>query len=254
VQKQRERDHFHEFSELYLLPEGDIDDNRENPDFLIRSSHLTLGIEHVEYVREQKLGKGSGGSPLRIKEVKDSEFVLRVRKEFERKNSIPIVVSFTCPWERMPTNSNISQLADEAVALIEANLPEESHWKSVRPDTRLDFSESLEDYVASISICRPARISESIWLCGTQPFWHLQKTEIQALVLSKERNLSAYRSTCDDVWLLIVAPADYSSSMIDYPPEIATWSFSSDFSKVFLYDRIRHRIVCFAVTNRPHCP
>src|SRR5260221_7834462 len=96
IQKEKERSQFYEFKALYSgFPEGEIDDNSENPDFLIKTDNGVIGIEHVAYIREQKLGQKSGGSRLRKEENVANQFVQVAQNYFDSKISDPLIVDFS---------------------------------------------------------------------------------------------------------------------------------------------------------------
>src|SRR5258708_16173669 len=120
TQKQEERRHFYEFKALYAdFPEGEICDNRESPEFLIKTDNITIGIEHTRFFRQQKLGKRSGGSRLRGEDDNYAKLVQLVQSEFESKHAIPIVVRFLPYWGNLVKKADMKNLAKEAVALIE---------------------------------------------------------------------------------------------------------------------------------------
>jgi hypothetical protein len=253
TQKQEERRHFYEFKALYAdFPEGDICDKREEPDFLIKADKITIGIEHTRFFREQKLGKRTGGSPLRGEDDNYAKLVQSVQSKFESKHAIPVVVSFLPYWGNLVKKADMKNLTREALALIEVAIPQVSKYTTIGSEELADTS--LEEYLASITMARPAGATTSNWHFMGRGVPILAKGELQTIILGKEQRVNDYLNNCDEVWLLIVADGEHSSSMIDYSTDNITrmtrWSFQTGFAKVLLYDRLRQRVIPFLVTHR----
>ena len=253
TQKQDECRHFYEFKALYVdFPEGDIRDKREEPDFLIKTDKIMIGIEHTGFFREQELGKRSGGSPLRGEEDNYAKLGQLMQSKFETKNPIPLVVSFLWYWGKLVKKADMENLAKEALALIEVAIPQVSKYTTIGPEQLADTS--LEEYLASITMARPTGATTSNWHFMGRTVPILTKGELQTIIFGKEQKVNHYLSNCDEVWLLIVADSEHSSSMIDYSTHEITrmmrWSFQTGFAKVLLYDRLRQRVIPLLVTHR----
>jgi hypothetical protein len=192
IQKEEERVHFYEFKKLYSgFPQGTVDDNREEPDFLIKTTNAVIGVEHIDYIRDAKMGSQSGGSLLRKAEISRDEFVKTVEKHFNAKHLEPLIVSFSWYGNKLPDKRSMTNLAEYTVRIIESELPLKlSSYKSIDPE-KLENT-PLEDCLHSITISRPAKLERSSWLNNEIGWTELQTDEIYDLVSGKEKKIDSY--------------------------------------------------------------
>src|SRR6266487_1091794 len=122
LKKKKERDLLLEFKALYSeFPRGEITDS-EPPDFLIATDNGIIGIELEDYIRGYRLGKGSGGSPIRQSESNQAEFLQATQNIYEAKQLEPLIVDFSCSGYNLIKRSDIKILAEYTVRLIEMAL------------------------------------------------------------------------------------------------------------------------------------
>lgn len=240
-QKKIERDLLLEFKRLYSeFPRGEIKDS-EAPDFLVVTNEGVIGIEIARYFRGQKMGQGSGGSPIRQVETNEEEFLRVAQNIYEAKQLEPLIVDFHWYGNKRIGHKDVNLLAEKAIQLIEVALPlKTSTYVSVEHE-QLEAT-PLEEYLSSILLSRPAGLKSSRWLNNGKSFWELREDELQSLITSKEGKLDQYLQKCGMVWLLIVATGERTSSTVDFPDGKFTRVFKTKFSKVFLYDRGRQKI------------
>lgn len=240
-QKKKERDLLLEFKTLYSeFPNGEIDDD-ESPDFLISGDEGSIGIEIEEYIRGQKMGKGSGGSPIRQVENNQSEFLRVAQNIYQAKQLEPLIVDFSWYGNKHVDHKDIRLLAEYVVGLIVAILPLNTS-SQVRIGREQFDDTPLEEYLSSIFLSKPVGLKSSKWNNYGTAFWGLGIDEIENLISSKERKIHQHLEKCSQVWLLIVADGEQTSSTVDFSNDQFTRIFQTKFSKVFLYDRPRQKI------------
>jgi hypothetical protein len=231
--KIRERRFLDEFSNNYPeFPEGEIVDS-ESPDFLIKQKERIVGVEIVDFIR----GQDKGESADRRNEVLWQKIADEARKRFEAKSDIPLMVHFF--WNNRYTlrQSEISQLADNAVSLIEKSVPEKL-FESIRiGNDELDET-LLEKVCHFITVCRVRNEKQSLWSFISSGWTEVQTNEIQHLLDSKNEKVADYLRNCNTVWLIIVADGRYISSNIDITSVAISHTYKTSFEKVFVYDRI----------------
>lgn len=235
--KVRERQFLDEFSSNYPeFPAGKIIDS-ESPDFLIEQSTKHIGIEIVDFIR----GQNKGESTDRRNEVLWQKIADEARKKFEAKFDTPLSVHFFWNNRYILRQSEISQLADCAVSLIERRIPEKL-FESVRIGYEELDNSFLEKVCHSIKILRVRNEKQSLWSFISSGWTEVQTNEIQYLLDSKNEKVSDYLQSCDTVWLIIVADGRYISSNIDITSASISHVYKSSFEKVFVYDRISKRV------------
>jgi len=231
--KARERQFLDEFSINYPeFPAGEVIDS-ESPDFLIEQNTKILGIEIVDFVR----GQSEGESSDRRNEVLWQKIADEARKKFEAKFDTPLLVHFFWNNRYILRQSEVSQLADSAVILIEKRIPEKL-FESVRIGYDELDNTLLEKVCHSITVWRVRNEKQSLWSFVSSGWTEVQTNEIQYLLDSKNEKMSDYLRSCDTVWLIIVADGHYISSNIDITSASISHVYKTSFEKVFVYDRI----------------
>jgi len=231
--KIRERQFIEEFSKNYPeFPAGKIVDH-ESPDFLIEHDSKIIGVEIVDYIR----GQIKGESAERRNEVLWQKVANEARKKFEAKFTDPLSVRFFWNPRHNLRQSEISQLADSAVEIIEKHVPVQL-FENIRIG-----SDELEGILIGtacnlISVWRARNEKKSLWSFVNAGFTEVRNNEIQHLLDSKNDKVQEYLRSCDTVWLIIVADGRYISSNIDTTSASISHVYKTSFEKVFVYDRI----------------
>ncbi len=231
--KARERHFLDEFATIYpAFPAGKIVD-RESPNFLIEQDAKIIGIEIVDYVR----GQNKGESEERRNEVLWQKVANEAKEKFEAKHNIPLLVHFLWNKHHNLRQSEISQLAVNAVNIIEKHVPIQL-FESVRIGSDELDNTLLEKVCHSIKAWRVRNEKQSLWSLISSGWIEVQTDEIQSLLVSKNGKVQEYLQVCDTVWLIIVADGRYISSNIDISSAVANTVYKSLFEQVFVYDRI----------------
>lgn len=236
--KVRERQFIEEFSKNYPeFPAGKIVDH-ESPDFLIEHDSKVIGIEIVDYIR----GQVKGESKERRNEVLWQKVADEARKKFEAKFTDPLLVHFFWNNRHILRQSEISQLADSAVEIIERHVPVQLFEKIRIGSDELEDT-LIETACHSISVLRVRNEKQSLWSFVSAGFTEVQNNEIQYLLDSKNDKVQDYLHSCDTVWLIMVADGRYISSNIDITSTAVNNVYETLFERVFIYDRISKIVI-----------
>ncbi len=230
--KARERLFLDEFATIYpAFPAGNIV-HRESPDFLIEQDTQVIGIEIVDYIR----GQNKGESEERRIEVLWQKVANEAKQKFEAKYNIPLLVHFHWNKHYVLRQSEISQLADNAVNIMENFVPTQL-FENVRIGSDELDDTLLEKVCHSITVWKVRNEKQSLWSFIGSGWIEGQTNEIQYLLDSKDNKVQEYLRVCDKVWLIIVADGRYISSNIDISSAVANNAYKSSFEQVFVYDR-----------------
>lgn len=231
--KARERKFLYEVSQKYpAFPVGEITET-ESPDFLIKQNTKIIGIEIVDYIR----GQSKGESAERRNEVIWQKVANTAKETFESKHNIPLMIHFHWNQSHFLRQSEISQLANDVVQLVENHIPTQLFENLRISSDELDNTR-LENIVHFITITKVRNEKQSLWSFISSGWIEVQTNEIQHLIDTKNDKAQEYLRHCDEIWLIIVADGRYISSNIDLS-EVATNNvYTSLFEQVLVYDHI----------------
>lgn len=232
AKKARERLFLDEFATIVQnFPEGAIIES-EQPDFLIIKPNEIIGVEIVDYVR----GQSQGDSSDRRNEILWQRVADTARKKFERQHNEVLMVQFYwCPHQ-YPRQSEVEEIANEAVELIAKNIPSEIYGIFQVESSDLD-DKKITYYVSSIHITRVNNTNEALWTYVSAGFISITPNEVQQIINKKDKKVPEYLNKCQEVWLLVIADGIYISSSVGIPQEVLQQEFISRFFRVFLYNR-----------------
>jgi len=238
--KSLERAFLDEFRSVYPnFPSGHVEPE-ESPDFLVRSTGRTTGIEVTKYTR----GRRGSASPLRQGEEHRKRVAQLAREMFEKSSRarVPLMVHLSWFGRNPIQNSElIPQMAETIGRLVLANVPTVS-YKECQIESSLLDGTPLDGHIHSIHITRLNR-GRSVWAEVGVGFISGTVAEIQSILTSKEPQLMAYRSKCDHVWLLIVAESRGISTHLELTDEIRIHPFMSGFDSAFVLNRAHSEVV-----------
>jgi hypothetical protein len=233
TQNEREQySHILRFTESFRdFPEGFLcfDDN---PDVLIRTSEGMLGVEHTRLYwgnlkeqesledrivdRAKEMYKVSGGPPLRVNVLFDSNVRLSVK--------------------------DIDSIAASLNRLVCRYVPDVGEgfelegWRFVSRG----FSPSL----MMLFIDRPDKTSEMLWGVGRGGVVpDLPSDSIRKSILDKESKIARYLDKCSRVWLLIVEDGFAPSSYFDISEEVKKETYKSKFDRIFLFRNFCREVI-----------
>jgi len=231
--KARERKFLDEVAQIYpAFPTGEIIDT-ESPDFLIMQNAKITGIEIVDYVR----GQDQGESAERRNEVLWQKVADTAKEIFESKYDVPLMIHFHWNQRYFIRQSEISQLANDVVRLVENHIPTQL-FESIRIGSDELDGTLLENVAHFITITRARNEKQSLWSFISSGWIEVQTDEIQHLIDAKNDKAQEYLQRCGAVWLIIVADGRYITSNIDLPEAVANNIYISNFEQVLIYDRI----------------
>jgi hypothetical protein len=220
------------------FPVGEISQFEEPnfPDSIIGSGSFAVGIELVDYIREQN----SSGSRLRRYEKIHEKVVSRAKNEFERIFQIPLSVHLHWFHHKELGEAEADRLATEIAELVTTIIPDKAYeGVSIEP-----YEVGAIDYhITRLSVTRLRSSAKGGWSSVEAGFVEVDVNEFQALISSKDSKIDAYQRNCDSVWLLIVADGRYISSNAEIRNSVRQYSFESRFAKILFYDAASNCVV-----------
>jgi hypothetical protein len=242
AKKERERYYLERVKALYSdFPSGQIIET-ERPDFLIASDAGVVGIDLADYIREQ----GEKGSPLRHKEKVCDEIADMAQLTFESKNDVPLQVHFHWYWHRKPNTAERKEIANQVAELIDKHLPKEIYGRNyIDPDE--EGAAFLGDFLTRVSIMRLKPDAKRSWSNVEFGFVEVEAEDLQQLISSKEKNITAYRANCVAIWLVLVADATHISSSIEFNRSISQHIFATRFDRVLVYNHLNQSVVSLSI-------
>jgi hypothetical protein len=211
------------------FPAGAISKS-ENPDFLVRSSDHTIGIELTRLFRRPARGQ----SPLREQESLRERIAAVAKSRYDAMNRPPIHVSIHFNDQLALRKTEVSSLAGRLVELATRLTPdvggrseEEYDWLN-----RAYFPEQI----AAVTIHRPDVLRKSFWGIPSADYVHtLSRAEVQAEIDKKNGRINDYRLQCERVWLILCSRAEGLSSYLEFADDAITSSYRTSFDRVCLY-------------------
>lgn len=246
IKKARERQQLLEVAEIYeKFPIGNIIDS-ESPDFLIQSSDKIIGVELVDYVR----GQAAGDAPDRRNERLWEMIADEAKTVFESQHNESLEVIFHWYAHRYPRKSEISRLANEAVSIIEANIPLGlfEHIKVYKDQLG---EGKLSHFAFSLHIIRAKNSSQTMWSAINSGWPSVSQNELQTLIDKKDGKISEYLGNCDFVWLLVVADGGSISTLAHLETDVINSTYYSNFTNVLFYDQLDKKVLALNLVAKP---
>jgi len=228
--KPRERAHLEAFRRAYSgFPSGVICETEE-PDFVVQTPADTLGIEHTEFHWDE----GNGvGSERKAQESQQEKIVNAAVRLYESRNLPSVIVRIHWHPGVQLSRRRVRELRPQLADVVAAHLPKTS------PSVWINAEEewgSLPDAIMTVGITRLGDPTENQWV-STRGGWvpQLGMTDLERRNAEKESRLAAYRSRCDEVWLLIVADGRAPSSFGEFPEAVRRQELHSAFDRLFFF-------------------
>lgn len=242
--KQHEREILEEFQRVYPdFPSGEIIDSEE-PDFLILTDAIKIGIELMEYNKKEP--KNSKSSSIRQKESFHRSLANEARARFEEKYNVSLQVVFFGHGHLLSLNrKELDQLASGVAEMVASYIPSEVGGKirlgseelAQNIDTEGD-SISIGTVIHSIQIIRLSSGPEGIWSFSEVSWIDVDAEKIQSEIQAKEQKIGRYLQQCASVWLLIVTGEKYIATMASPLADLKQHCFISRFERIIVYDRL----------------
>jgi hypothetical protein len=243
-----ERYHLDRFRQAYPdFPQGSIEES-ESPDFLVRTSEQTVGIEIVEYVRGQGV---PGGSPQFKHETLGSRIGQRAATEFAAQSSLPVQVWFWLNHAAHLDKASAAALATGLADAVARSIPTATSGMTILEADDLQGT-VLEGVMRRVRILRWPGADSSCWMySGLVDYTGIAPEELQECIDRKDAKVDDYRSRCDRLWLLIVAAGRFSLAKTGSPIlEVHEHTFRSRFVKVIFFDSESGKAFTLCVTAR----
>ena len=213
----------------HTFPQGDII-NSEEPDFLIKSSPVTVGIELTQLYRSDSDTK----LPLQATENLRKQIVDRAQGLYNEGGGPPLWVTVCFSLVSQLRKSLVPELAARIAHLVAAT--------HVCIDDRIELEAewhllNFPDEIDSIHIRRLPILTEGFWntwSSGWVPTYN--PDQLQKIIESKEKRIPSYRGRCNLVWLVIVVGGFAISSTVNFANSVYNHSYTSGFDRVFVFE------------------
>ena len=196
-----------------------IDENRENPDFLLKDDGGIFGLEVTNIYKDE----GKWGSKIKKGESERKKFLRKLSKTYYSSGGKP--VELTCLMYSTPADSTL-QLIAEGV-------------KTNRDKKELVHSRFEDEYGKFYLYSLPDNekwSGYSFWQCisdATGTVGTIAESVIKKKLDEKKKRLGQYRLAAQRIVLLLVADHFGASGMLDYKPGEFTIP-NSGFDEVYL--------------------
>lgn len=230
------------FRRLHPVPEGQVDSRDESPDIVIYATDRRIGIEITDIYHSS----GASGSKVQQAAGERDGLMCLLARELDKRSVPPVAVSYHGDAPRL-TSGGRKDLAERLARYIAPRVPEPgevfskcaNHWP---------YDPELPPEVFALRVAR-YRCLTRISCDGSHAVFvpGLNAADVLRCVATKDRKAPAYRSRCDEAWLLMcINTADlataYSLETFASPSAIAT-----DFDRLFLLSILEpqvHEIPC----------
>jgi hypothetical protein len=220
------------------FPTGTIEDT-ESPDFLISQGSSVIGIEVIDYVRDQD----GRGSVHRRNEILLQKLAIRARQEYESLYPYPLMIHFLGhPPGQQLSKIDMPRLALDAAETVGQFAPE-TLFEGVRIDSDQFKGTMLQTVVASMSATRVRNARQASWSVVSAGFVSASVQEIRELVAYKDAKVPTYLQRCHEVWLLIVGDGTSISSTLDLSEDVEQVVFPSRFERANFYDHQGKQVI-----------
>ena len=214
--------HLHEL--LDVVPAGELDEDGERPDFIIkRFDGRSLGIEVTEYhVDVRKMARTS----------EQERVVAAARAEHWRRFGVPLMVRVYWNNSDRVDKRERSSLIEALVNAVASNTPRAG--ERIVLDTEVDDALRLPAHVDRIDIDRFDEDPDIDWICvrsGWVP--DLSEAELRAEIERKSRLVADFRPV-DELWLVIVYGGRQTTTWVRPTEAALTSAYGSDFDRIFL--------------------
>ena len=237
--KKKEYAHLLAFKEsISDFPEGSINPDVEQPDFLIQSADGIVGIEHTEVYHEPR----KDGSSLQATETYVLQILSCAEQLHQNQGGKPALV-----WLNLTSGARLNKAKVEPLATALADIARRhtpGNLEPVQIRQTWDDQSVLPEEFSSVSIFCADSIQTPVWgpvLAGHMP--DIPSDFVQERIDSKNDKVSKYREHCDEVWLLIVVHGDLPSKWLEVSGEALKQTYQSSFNRTYLFDFQRRNAI-----------
>ena len=230
TKKQIERRYLESFRGAFkAFPAGEIDDDRESPDFVIRGARC-IGVELMRLFRPDD---AEYGGSLRAQESLQFMIASRALALYGARG-LPMVDVHILFHRSQLRKADVSTYAQAIAEVVAQRVPSEgasSEWTAEHEPTLLALPG-----VARIHVLRWPNIKESFF-APSMATWrsHVGARFVQASIDGKNPLRATYDSECDEMWLLLAYGREGLPSMMTFDEGTFTHQYSTAFDRVFLF-------------------
>ena len=210
------------------FPSGRVEPTEE-PDFLIHEESRSLGIELTDLHRETLPGQ----VPQQASEAMRNRVVARAKEIFNSRQQQPVIATFHLDDRMHIKKAEVEQLATELADLVSDNIPEPNSTAEIPADW--DDMRTLPAILHKLSVHRLDVVTKTFFSApGATWVGTISRQDIQRALDSKEPKLAAYRTRCDEAWLVINADIESMATWFEFDLSVLAEPFPTNFSRVFL--------------------
>lgn len=246
-QKNIEKFHLDVFKSLCSeFPPGTIEVDRENPDFIVNSQTVRIGIEHTQLFKDMKVED----SFMSAGKYGNQEKILRKAMLICEKKGIPpllveVLFEFT---NKDYSREDINRISKSLAVYIE-DLDSRKLLISEIVLRKDDFIKKIDE-IEMVEIT-PGVIKGRTWL--KEHRWEVVSVsvtrikpdfieEIQHCIEKKNSKFSTYEK-CDQCWLLIVVNRSNPAQRFDINENTKNHIYQSAFDRIFYLDLMHRNLV-----------
>lgn len=230
MDKIRELIHLQNFKEICpFFPGGEIN-CYEEPDFIIDTSDIRLGIEHTQIFQPDPLP----GTSL-IAHDKNAQDVVNRAYSFyvDHHNQCPSAQIFFYP-KVMIRKSDLDLLAEKIVYLIEKTPLDPNSVISIKRNR--ENSEYFPCEIARLCVNTYSNVKENKWNCSSVGWIpDITPEYLQQKINQKNQKVDVYKLNCSEIWLLIVANYSRNPSVVDLSEQAIIHTYSTRFDRIFFF-------------------
>ena len=229
-QKQRERFLLEEFIEVSRI-DAQIVEEREAPDFVVRTGVALVGVEVTELFISHEM---HGNTP-QAHEAISSQIATKAQHLYQASGGPPahVTVCFAPGRDlRRLNRDKTSQMLCDYVRGMNLSVWQRVDW---RPGER---ASPLPDEISFVHALGVPNFGMAHWGVA-RAGWvaPLTPVTLQERIDAKSKRLPRYQDTIAENWLLVVADAMKPSSLIEAKPDFDAQAVQSPFSRTFFYRR-----------------
>ncbi len=226
--KQQERFLLEAFIKVSKI-DAQIVEEREAPDFIVRTGGALVGVE----VTELFISHERQGNTPQANEAVSSRIAIKAQRLYQASGGSPahVTVCFAPGRDlRRLDRDKTSQMLCDFVRGMSLSLWQRVDW---RPEER---DSPLPDEISFVRALGVPSFDMAHWSVA-RAGWvaPLTLVPLQERIDAKANRLPAYRDAIAENWLLVVADAMKPSSLIEANPDFGAQAVRSPFSRTFFY-------------------
>ncbi|MDO9436017.1 hypothetical protein [Hydrogenophaga sp.] len=210
------------------FPQGALDE-REQPDFLVKTRDRVIGIEITELHRAQD----NQPVPMQGREAVRDQIVQRAKALYEGKG-VPLIDCCVHLKDLSYRRTDIEPLAAKIAALAKRNVPPED---ALAKREQYDWvnREYFPEEVDYIRVARFDGLTECFFgTAGSTWAEPLTQDTVRAVIDTKDGNIDEYLRHCAEAWLVIVNDSRNMSTWFNSADQVKAEVFRTRFSRVII--------------------